>query len=58
MTLEQVIEKIEWEIDNAREVAKANRAGGSPPQSVAYDEGRYAGLRDALDIVVIAHSPS
>lgn len=51
MPLLTAIERIQMELNNARETARLNRESGSPVQSVAYDEGRYAGLRDALDIL-------
>lgn len=37
--------------DDALRVYEANRAGGSPGQSVAFDSGRYDGLKQAIETV-------
>ena len=45
------ITELELALRNAREVERANKAGGSPVASTAYDAGRVAGLQEALQIV-------
>lgn len=45
------VERLEMAIRNAEAVAQANREQGSPIQSTAYDSGRLAGLKEALEIV-------
>jgi len=50
MTFEKAVEQLEAEVENAFEVARANKESGSPAESVAYDQGRITGLRDALEI--------
>ena len=35
----------------AMRVAEANKAAGSPISSTAYDSGRVAGLKEALEIL-------
>lgn len=51
MTLTDAIDRINRELEGARETERANREAGSPAQSVAYDAGRYAGLKEALEIL-------
>jgi len=47
-----MLEELGRELENALDVERRNRAAGAPPQSVAYDSGRYKGLQDALEIVL------
>jgi len=49
---ERIIERLELEIANAREVYEKNKRDGEPVQSTAFDSGRYSGLKDALEIVL------
>lgn len=48
-TLDKLRKELAKELANAREVHDANRAGGSSEVSVAYDSGRYAGLKQAIE---------
>lgn len=50
--MERIIKELESEMDNALDVGQRNRAAGSPAESVAYDSGRYTGLKDALEVVL------
>lgn len=50
--MQELIEELEREKANALDVEQRNREAGSSAQSVAFDSGRYAGLRDALEIVL------
>ena len=45
-------ECIEWMLNDARRVYHENKRAGSPALSLAYDSGRVAGLKEALDAVV------
>ena len=51
ITFEKAVEQLEMEVNNAFEVARANKESGSTAGSIAYDEGCITGLRDALEIV-------
>lgn len=37
--------------DQAESTYHENRSAGSPPIATAYDEGRWSGIREALDAV-------
>jgi len=47
----EAVKKIMVAYTAALRVAEANRAAGSPIQSTAYDSGRAAGLKEALEIL-------
>jgi len=47
--LDKLRKQLVWEMENALEVYQANKAGGSSEVSVAYDSGRYNGLKQAID---------
>ena len=51
MTLTTAIERLEMELNHAFEVARANKESGSSGGSIAYDEGRITGLKDALEVI-------
>ena len=48
---EQAAVEIQQEIDRAGQVYQENKKNNSPPESLAYDEGRRRGLIDALEIL-------
>ena len=49
------LERFLWETtgerNSALEVARANKESGSSGGSIAYDEGRITGLKDALEVI-------
>ena len=47
----EAVKKIMVAYTSALRFAEANRAAGSPIQSTAYDSGRAAGLKEALEIL-------
>ena len=47
----EAVKKMLVAYTSALRVAEANRAAGSPIQSTAYDSGRAAGLKEALEIM-------
>lgn len=49
--IEAIIERLELALQDVQRVYRANRRAGSPAESTAYDSGRYAGLKEALEIV-------
>ena len=51
MKQHEAVKKIMVAYTAALRVAEANRAAGSPIQSTAYDSGRAAGLKEALEIL-------
>jgi hypothetical protein len=51
MTVQDAIEAIRAEADQAGRTFQANRKNNEPETSIAYDEGRRRGLLDALEIV-------
>jgi hypothetical protein len=44
--------------DEALRVYKANKAGGSGLESVAFDAGHYEGLKQAIEIVGVHAAPA
>ena len=50
-TTDRIIDRLEIALHNAEAVAQSNREQGSPIQSTAYDSGRIAGLKEALELV-------
>ena len=47
----EAVKKIMVAYTAALRVAEANKAAGSPISSTAYDSGRVAGLKEALEIM-------
>ena len=51
MKQHEAVMKITAAYAAAMRVAEANKAAGSPISSTAYDSGRVAGLKEALEIL-------
>ena len=51
MKQHEAVMKITAAYAAAMRVAEANKAAGSPISSTAYDSGRVAGLKEALEIM-------
>ena len=51
MKQHEAVKKMLVAYTSALRVAEANRAAGSPISSTAYDSGRVAGLKEALEIL-------
>ena len=51
MTFEKAVEQLGMGVNNAFDVARAKKESGRPTDSVAYDQGRITGWREALGIV-------
>jgi len=49
--LEKLRAELAEALADALRVYEANKAGGSPALSVAFDSGRYDGLKQALAII-------
>lgn len=49
--LDKLRKELDAEWNDAVRVHAANRDGGSPIQSVAYDAGRVAGLKQAIEAI-------
>ena len=48
--LDALLEDLEAAKADARRVYEANKAGGSGGESVAFDSGRYDGLKQAIEL--------
>ena len=51
MKQHEAVKKVMVAYTSALRVAEANKAAGSPISSTAYDSGRVAGLKEALEIM-------
>jgi len=49
--MDKLRDELEAALMDALRTYEANRDGGSPAESVAYDSGRYNGLKQAIQIL-------
>lgn len=49
--IETIVQQVDEQAEDALRVYRENQESNSPDAALAYDRGRVAGLREALDII-------